>query len=71
MADEADRAQEETERALARAIAHARARTDEALPFTGVCHWCGEPVEHPRRWCSAECRDEWEAAQRVGKNRTI
>lgn len=28
--------------------------------FTGFCLNCDEPVQHPRRWCDAECRDDWE-----------
>lgn len=35
-----------------------------AAVFTGECLACGEPVEHPRRWCpGVECRDEWERLQ--------
>lgn len=27
---------------------------------SGVGHWCGESVAYPRRFCDAECRNEWE-----------
>lgn len=27
---------------------------------TGECLWCGEQVAAHRRWCSPECRDDWE-----------
>jgi hypothetical protein len=27
----------------------------------GECLWCGAPVEAGRRWCNAECRDDWES----------
>lgn len=27
---------------------------------TGACLFCEEPVEAPKRWCDAECRNEWE-----------
>lgn len=35
---------------------------------TGFCLYCGEPLSKGRRWCDAECRDEWESEQRH-KNR--
>ncbi len=37
-----------------------RARRPEAPAYTGRCFWCDAPVAAPRRWCDAECRDEWE-----------
>lgn len=27
---------------------------------TGYCLFCNEPVSKPRRWCNAQCRDDWE-----------
>lgn len=36
-------------------------RAPEAPPATGTCLYCDEPTEPGRRWCDAECRDEWEA----------
>jgi RNA polymerase-binding transcription factor DksA len=27
---------------------------------TGYCLNCGLPLPEPRRWCSADCRDDWE-----------
>lgn len=29
-------------------------------PFTGCCYWCREPVESPRIFCDADCRDDFE-----------
>lgn len=29
-------------------------------PFTGCCYWCREPVEAPRIFCDADCRDDFE-----------
>lgn len=26
---------------------------------TGFCLFCGESVDVNRRWCDAECRDDW------------
>lgn len=31
--------------------------------FTGFCLCCEEQLEPPKRWCDAECRDEWESMQ--------
>ncbi|MDR1890142.1 MAG: hypothetical protein LBQ81_12320 [Zoogloeaceae bacterium] len=29
-------------------------------PVTGLCLFCAEPLADGRRWCSVECRDDWE-----------
>lgn len=57
MADEADLTQAHMEREEA-----LRRRTPPApiLPYCGQCYWCGEPLPSPRRWCDADCRDDWE-----------
>lgn len=39
------------------------AAVDPAALWTGRCWNCEEPVDKPRRWCDAECRDEWEKLQ--------
>lgn len=28
--------------------------------FTGLCLNCEVAVDYPRRWCNADCRDDWE-----------
>lgn len=35
-------------------------RREEGPGETGRCLNCGEPVSSGRRWCNAECRDEWQ-----------
>lgn len=55
--DDADRAQIEIEREIARQVA--RRKRNGPQP-TGLCLWCGMIVTGGRRWCDAECRDEWE-----------
>lgn len=30
----------------------------------GLCLNCGAGIEDARRWCDAECRDDWEAEQK-------
>mgnify|MGYP006293903467 FL=1 len=39
------------------------AAVDPASQYTGSCWNCGRSVDKPRRWCDAECRDEWEEMQ--------
>jgi hypothetical protein len=31
---------------------------------SGHCIWCGEPVNDGRRWCSADCRNDYERINR-------
>ena len=31
---------------------------------SGHCIWCGEPVDDGRRWCSADCRNDYERINR-------
>lgn len=28
---------------------------------TGFCLFCEEPVPENRRWCNADCRDDWQS----------
>ena len=58
--DEADRALEEIEREIERQAAR---RLPAGPAPTGVCLWCGLIVSGGRRWCDAECRDEWQHDQ--------
>lgn len=60
-----------------RAIGLQDAKAIHGPAETGVClaQDCGEPLEPGRRWCNAECRDEWEKEQaalmRAGKVRNV
>lgn len=38
---------------------------------TGFCLLCGEPLIPGRRWCDADCRDEWEREQKLKQNKGI
>ena len=60
MADDADRADQEVERALKEVLA----RRPEGPAANGHCHYCGEPVPDGMRWCDVDCRDAWEALAR-------
>lgn len=57
--DEADLTAERIEREMEHLLALRRAVGPQP---TGECLWCGEPVAAHLRWCSAECRDDWERA---------
>jgi len=61
MSDEADRADRMIEQTVADAIAAAR-RGKKAARATGRCLWCREKTGQGRRWCSPDCRDDWERA---------
>lgn len=55
--DEADLTAER----LAREMDALLKRRAEAGPApTGQCLWCGAPLDPPRRWCDADCLNDWE-----------
>jgi hypothetical protein len=60
--DAADAAQRDSE-AIERLSERFRAHEPEAKE-TGYCLTCGAPLPKGRRWCDAECRDEWEREQK-------
>lgn len=62
--DEADLTAERLEREMAHLLALRRASGPAP---TGGCLWCGEPLAEPLRWCSAECRDDWERAHELSR----
>lgn len=59
--DEIDRAQDEVERSLAESL---RSRRSAGPAPTGRCLWCDEILDDVKRWCSPECRDQWDARKR-------
>lgn len=65
MADDADLTDAHLEREMQARLAWLR-RPQQALPYSGQCYWCGEKVHAPKRWCDADCRDDWERQQRRG-----
>lgn len=56
MADDADRAAEQMQRDIDAAVKRRRVEGPEG---TGFCLACGAVVEDRKRWCDAECRDDW------------
>ena len=59
MVDVCDRADLEIEQAMKVAVYKSRRDTTVIEP-NGECYFCGAAIEHPRRWCDASCRDDWE-----------
>ncbi len=67
MADAADRASE-VEQLLIDAALSTRPSPKLVLGC-GRCLHCDEPIDPPRRWCDAGCRDDYEKAQRAEQQR--
>lgn len=64
MSDEVDRAEQNQSVILDAAVK--RRRDVSAVPVMGIgrCHSCGDRVGEGRRWCDADCRDDWEKGER-------
>jgi hypothetical protein len=58
--DDIDIANEYAQKVVDVAIANAHARAETPINDTGECIWCSNLVKDTRRWCSIECRDEYE-----------
>lgn len=58
MADEIDIANERAE--MLRDMAINKKKPEPKLKAMGQCLTCGEHLEGTRRWCDADCRDEYE-----------
>jgi len=61
VADEADKTAERAELEAPALIAASRRPAGPVA--NGSCHWCGERVPEPMRWCDADCRNAWDAAR--------
>jgi len=61
MVDEVDKANEQLEKSIEVALKN----IDTTIPknTTGKCLSCGQFVENERRWCNADCRDNYEKNQ--------
>lgn len=59
--DDADAADLTAEQHLKRALA----RRHVTLPAIGVCYGCEEDIEGALRFHNADCRDEWERAEKA------
>jgi uncharacterized OB-fold protein len=58
MVDEVDRANEQLEKSIEKALENIN--TNIPKNKTGKCLSCGKLVIDERRWCSADCRDNYE-----------
>ena len=63
MTDEADRSDEKIAAAIEEGIK--KVRQQVGLLYTGECWFCGEGLEHPKRFCDADCRDDFDAEKRA------
>ena len=57
-----DQACELEQRLTAAYVQHARSQRDE-LAATGTCHYCEQSVDATKKFCDAECRDDWQREQ--------
>ncbi|MGB4467538.1 MAG: hypothetical protein WBI41_05745 [Azovibrio sp.] len=37
------------------------------LEPTGFCHFCSDPVEHPKKFCDGFCADDFEKEKKMNK----
>lgn len=58
--DTLDYLQEATDIIQQQQIAAARANVHPSNA-TGCCWYCGKSTDSKRRWCDADCRDDWTA----------
>lgn len=47
------------------ALKRHRSRAQHGPHATGSCLACGAKVPKGRRWCDADCRDDWERGARA------
>lgn len=64
MADQFDLASEYEELERLSCLNKLKSDNQPKAEATGCCLYCEEPLPEGRRWCNAECRDEWEKEQR-------
>ena len=64
MVDIADQASL-VEQSLLEAALHNSRQNTETIKPTGYCLYCGDSVEGDLRWCSVECRDDYERDQKL------
>ena len=64
MTDQFDRASDLEQKDRDNAVAAIRRRCD-ALPYLGTCYYCGEHTKSGRRFCDADCRDDFERQESI------
>lgn len=63
--DDADRAEETIEQAMADALAAVRRAQAGGPRAVGLCLYCGEPLPDSMRFCDPDCRDAYDHERRV------
>lgn len=61
MADLADITQDRAEREAD--LLQANSKKPSGPEANGSCHYCGENIPLPMRWCNADCRNGWQDEQ--------
>jgi hypothetical protein len=60
MGDDADVANDFMQHMIDVGVKNAHDKIKKPSNQTGKCIWCETPVKDDRRWCSTECRNEFE-----------
>lgn len=60
MNDEADIANDYLQQMIDTAITNAHNKATIVPNTTGKCIWCEESIDDNRRWCSVDCRNEYQ-----------
>lgn len=60
MNDEADIANDYLQQMIDTAITNAHNKATILPNTTGKCIWCEESIDDSRRWCSVDCRNEYQ-----------
>jgi len=66
MTDEIDIANNLAERERTALASHRK--PEPGLAISDHCHWCGEPLAQPGRFCDPECADDYERDWLFGKH---
>lgn len=66
MTDIFDRASEREQLERDLAISSAR-KSASSAQATGHCLWCNAALSQGKRWCDAECREDWELEQEANR----
>lgn len=68
MTDDIDRAQDRDAEYTADCVAQVSYKAAQhRLGYTGHCHFCGDITGGGRRFCDADCRDDYERERRLKK----
>jgi hypothetical protein len=60
MNDDVDNANDFMQHMIDVGVKNAHGKIKKPSNQTGKCIWCETPVKDDRRWCSTECRNEFE-----------